>query len=93
MIADVENFQVLYGVENMGQTRWLSPADMTDALRQKISRLQISLVMSSPDEVSLEPNNQPFTIANIGANTQLAAITDRRLRRVFNTVIDVRNRP
>ena len=58
-----------------------------------VSRLQISLVMSSPAEVADAVNNQTFAIANIGADTQLAAIADRRLRRVFNTVIDVRNRP
>lgn len=93
MIADVENFQVLYGVESAGQTRWLNAGDLTDELRQRVSRLQISLVMSSPGEVTDEVNNQAFAIANIGADTQLAAIADRRLRRVFNTVIDVRNRP
>lgn len=93
MIADVENFQVLYGVENAGQTSWIDAEDLTDALRQRVSRLQISLVMSSPAEVTDVVNNQSFAIANIGADTQLAAIADRRLRRVFNTVVDVRNRP
>lgn len=93
MIADVENFQVLYGVDNAGQTSWVNASDLTDALRQRINRLQISLVMSSPAEVADVANNQSLPIANIGANTQLAAIADRRLRRVFNTVVDVRNRP
>lgn len=93
MIADVENFQVLYGVESAGQTSWIDASGMNDALRQRVSRLQISLVMSSPDEVADQTNNLPFAIANIGADTQLAAIADRRLRRVFNTVVDVRNRP
>lgn len=93
MIADVENFQVLYGVDNAGQTRWVNASNLTDALRQRINRLQISLVMSSPAEVADVANSQPLPIANIVANTQLAAIADRRLRRVFNTVVDVRNRP
>lgn len=93
MIANVDNFQVLYGVESGGQTRWLNASDLTDGLRRQVSRLQISLVMSSPDEVTDQANTQPFAIANIGANTQLNAIADHRLRRVFNTVVDVRNRP
>src|SRR3990167_6983766 len=93
MIADVDNFQVLYGVETGGQTRWVNAANLNDDLRQRVSRLQISLVMSTPDEVADKANNQALPIANIGADTQLAAIADRRLRRVLNTVVDVRNRP
>jgi type IV pilus assembly protein PilW len=93
MIADIDNFQVLYGVDNAGQTSWVNAANLTDALRQQVSRLQISLVVSSPDEIAGDVNNQAFAIANIGGNTQLAAIGDRRLRRVFNTIVDVRNRP
>lgn len=93
MIANVDNFQVLYGLQNAGgQTTWMNAGDLTDASRQQISRLQISLVMSSPDEVTDQVNAQAFAIANIGANTQLNAIADRRLRRVFTTVVDVRNR-
>ena len=93
MIASVENFQVLYGVESGGQTRWFNASDLTDARRQQVSRLQISLVISSQDEVSDNINAQAFDIANIGADTQLPAIADRRLRRVFNSTIDLRNRP
>jgi type IV pilus assembly protein PilW len=93
MIADIDNFQVLYGVDNAGQTSWVNAANLTDALRQQVSRLQISLVVSSPDEIAGDANNLAFAIANIGGNTQLAAIGDRRLRRVFNTIVDVRNRP
>lgn len=93
MITDVDNFQVLYGVETGGQTSWVNADNLDDTLRQRVSRLQISLVMSSPDEVADQANTQVLPIANIGANTQLAALADRRLRRVLNTVVDVRNRP
>ncbi|MBB1517917.1 PilW family protein [Aquipseudomonas guryensis] len=93
MIANVDNFQVLYGVTSGTQTSWVNGEDLTDAQREDVSRLQISLVISSPDEVSDAANTQSFAIANIGTDTQLDAIADRRLRRVLNTVIDVRNRP
>lgn len=93
MIADVDNFQVLYGVDSGGQTTWINAGNLTNALRQQVSRLQISLVISTPEEVADAANNRPFAIANIGGNTQLAAIPDRRMRRVFNTIVDVRNRP
>lgn len=93
MIANVDNFQVLYGVTSGNQTSWVNGEDLTDAQREDVSRLQISLVISSPDEVSDEANTQAFAIANIGTDTQLGAIADRRLRRVLNTVVDVRNRP
>lgn len=93
MIASVENFQVLYGVENAGQIQWFNASDLTNTRRQQVSRLQVSLVMSSQDEVSDNANTQAFDIANISADTQLPAIADRRLRRVFNSTVDLRNRP
>lgn len=93
MIANVDNFQVLYGVVSGNQTSWVNGGALTAAQRQDVSRLQISMVISSSDEVSDAPNTQSFAIANVGNNTQLAPIADRRLRRVLNTVIDVRNRP
>ena len=98
MIADVDNFQLLYGIDSNGPEpggtiNWYDGDTLnTDDLRSQVSRLQISLVISSPDEVADQVNTQAFTIANITSN-QLNAIADRRLRRVFNTVIDVRNRP
>ncbi len=92
LIADVDNFQVLYGVENAGSTRWVNADDLDDTMREEVNRLQVSLVISSPDEVTQDVNNLNFSIANIDADTTLPAIADRRLRRTFNTVIDVRNR-
>lgn len=104
MIADVDNFQVLYGVDLVPDDAY-EPSSLTspiywynadtlntDDLRTQVTRLQISLVMSSPDEVADQTNTQAFEIANID-NNQLNAIADRRLRRVFNTIVDVRNRP
>lgn len=93
LIAGVDNFQVLYGVESGGSTRWINASDLDDDARSSVSRLQISLVMSSETEVADQANALALPIANIGANTSLSAIADRRLRRVFNSVIDVRNRP
>lgn len=92
LIANVDNFQVLYGVTSAGQTRWLNASSLTDTLRGQISRIQISLVISSPENAASGTNTQSFNIANIGANTVLAATNDQRLRRVFNTTIDMRNR-
>lgn len=92
LIANVDNFQVLYGVSDGGQTRWVNGDDLDDELRGKISRVQISLVISSPENAASGTSEQSFAIANIGANTKLAAANDQRVRRVFNTTIDMRNR-
>lgn len=93
LIAGVDNFQVLYGVESGGLNRWINADNLDDAARSRVSRLQISIVMASETDVADQTNTLALPIANIGASTSLAAIADRRLRRVFNTVIDVRNRP
>jgi type IV pilus assembly protein PilW len=92
LIANVDNFQVLYGVIIGNQTRWLDAGDLDDTLRGQISRVQISLVISSPENAASGTSEQNFAIANIGANTVLSAANDQRIRRVFNTTIDMRNR-
>lgn len=95
LIADVDNFQVIFGVvtgtNTNPNTRWVNADDLDDSLRTQVGRLQISLVVSSPDEVTQDVNEQNLEIANLGANTTLPAIADHRLRRVFNTVVDLRN--
>ncbi|MGF6691052.1 type IV pilus assembly protein PilW [Metapseudomonas resinovorans] len=91
-VADVENMQVLYGVCEGGQTRWVNAGGLNDTLRARVNQLQISLVIASPDNAASGTSNQAFNIANLGNNTVLAAANDQRLRRVFNTVVDMRNR-
>lgn len=92
LIANVDNFQVLYGVTSGGQTRWLNADDMNDGLRGQVSRVQISLVIASPENAASVTSIQTFDIANIGSDTTLAAANDQRLRRAFTTTIDMRNR-
>jgi type IV pilus assembly protein PilW len=96
MIADVDNFQVIYGIvtgsDTNPNTRWVTADDLDDVLRTQVGRLQISLVVSSPNDVTQGVNDKDFVIANLGANTTLPAIADHRLRRVFNTDVDIRNR-
>jgi type IV pilus assembly protein PilW len=92
MVADVENLQVLYGVCQGGQTLWVDASDLTDTLRGQVNQLQPSLVVSSPEGAASGTDNQTFEIANLGDDNVLAAANDQRLRRAFNTVIDLRNR-
>ncbi|MCY1350993.1 Type IV Pilus-assembly protein W [compost metagenome] len=92
MVPDVENLQVLYGVCQGGQTRWVDASELTDTLRGQINQLQLSLVISSPDNASSGTSNQTFNIANLGNRGVLPAANDQRLRRSFNAVIDLRNR-
>jgi type IV pilus assembly protein PilW len=92
LIANVDNFQVLYGISTGGQTRWVNAGGLDDDLRGQISRVQISLVIASPENAASGTSGQTFNIANIGANTVLAAANDQRIRRVFNTTVDMRNR-
>ncbi len=92
LIADAENFQVLYGVRNGGQTRWVSATDLSSTLREQVTQLQISLVISSPENAASATSDQAFPIANLGNNGTLAAANDQRIRRVFTTAIELRNR-
>lgn len=92
LIGNVDNFQVLYGVTSAGLTRWVNAASLTDALRSQVSRVQISLVLASPENAGNSASTQTFNIANIGANTTLTTANDLRIRRLFTSTIDMRNR-
>ncbi|ELS24612.1 MULTISPECIES: PilW family protein [Metapseudomonas] len=92
LIADAENFQVLYGIRNGGQTRWITATDLSSTLREQVSQVKLSLVISSPDNASSGASSQQFAIANLGDNSTLAAVNDQRIRRAFTTAIELRNR-
>ncbi|BAN46669.1 PilW family protein [Metapseudomonas resinovorans] len=92
LIADAENFQVLYGIRASGQTRWVNASSLTSTLREQVTQLQLSLVISSPENAASGTSTQTLSIANLGQNTALAAAGDQRLRRVFTTAIELRNR-
>ncbi|WP_179061219.1 PilW family protein [Pseudomonas taiwanensis] len=94
LIADVDNFQILYGINTGNQIRWINASSLTDALRAQVSQLQISLVMSSPDTPSITSSTASYPIANLGTNLTWTPPTSdqNRLRRAYNAIIDVRNR-
>lgn len=92
VIADAENFQVLYGLRNNSTVRWVNAGDMTDALRARVKQVQISLVVASPRSADGGVSSAELPIANIGASTTLAAANDQLTRRVFTSTIDIRNR-
>ncbi|MNF86629.1 hypothetical protein D3C84_690730 [compost metagenome] len=92
LISDAENFQVLYGIRTNNQMRWVNADSLTDALRENVTQLQVSLVISSPENAATASSNQALPIANLGADTTLAAANDQRIRRVFTTSVELRNR-
>ncbi|GLZ84050.1 hypothetical protein Pres01_01010 [Metapseudomonas resinovorans] len=94
VIANVENFQVLYGIDSGGQTRWYDANGLAGDpnLPVQVRQVKISLVIASPENAASGTSNQVFDIANISADNQFAAVNDQKIRRVFNTTIDMRNR-
>lgn len=91
IIEGAENLQVLYGITNGSNTTWLSATDLTNSNKVQIDRLKISLVIASPDSIAGTASGAPLAVADL-TNPTLAAISDGRIRRVFNSTIDLRNR-
>ncbi|MNZ61403.1 hypothetical protein D3C78_794990 [compost metagenome] len=83
---------MLYGIRTNNQMRWVNADSLTDALRENVTQLQVSLVISSPENAATASSNQALPIANLGADTTLAAANDQRIRRVFTTSVELRNR-
>lgn len=92
VIADAENFQVLYGLKSGSNTKWINADSLTDALRASVNQIQVSLVVASPRPAEGGTSTESLPIANIGSDTTLAAANDKLVRRVFNSTIDIRNR-
>jgi type IV pilus assembly protein PilW len=90
IIDNVEQMQILYGEDtdediNRVPNRYVTAGSVGDW--DNVVSVRISLLIKSPADILQENTAQSFTVADQTADTN-----DRRLRRVFNTTVTVRNR-
>ncbi|MGI2028826.1 PilW family protein [Endozoicomonas acroporae] len=93
MVEGVENLQILYGLENNAQTQYCDAKQLEDssACPGNITHIRISMVVASSNNVHSVSESQSFDILNHGSDGTLTK-NDRRLRRVFTTTIQLRNK-
>jgi len=87
LVEGIENMQILYGADtNANYTPDYYVSAGTAGLMSQVVSIRISLLAVTPDNNLTE---QPVPYTYNGATT---TPTDRKIRRVFNTTIAVRNR-
>lgn len=87
LIDGIQNMQILYGVDNDndGSANFYVAANNVASMQQVVS-IRISLLVVTLDDYLA---TQPLTYTYNGVTTTPA---DRKIRRVFNTTIAIRNR-
>ncbi len=96
MVAGVENFQVLLGIESSnGNTRYrqaCTPNEIANG-NCNVSHIRLSIVVASDANVKPANAADTFSILNEQpADRVYQSPADRRIRRVFETTIELRNR-
>ena len=96
LVEGVENMQILLGITSAdGSTtkyqEQCSSADVNSG-NCNITHVKISLIVSSSFDVLAANTQQKFPILNTQAADSVWSKNDRRLRRVFTTTIQLRNR-
>ena len=88
-LADgVEDMQILYGEDTGGDQYadvYVSADSVTDW--DAVRSVRINLLLSSPDNVTMEPRSIPFNGATINTGTG----ADRRLRMAYSSTVSIRN--
>lgn len=86
LAAGVEGMQILYGEDtdnDRSVNRYVTADNVTDMNR--VMSFKLSFLMATPNNITSKP--QPYTF-----NGATVAPADRKLRRVFSTVVNLRNR-
>lgn len=92
IIEGAEELQVLYGLATSpSTTQWVEASELTAVNRSQIYRIKVSLTVASADTLRNPAPPAPLAIADLTAGTRTPA-ADSRLRRVFTSSIDLRNR-
>lgn len=92
IIEGAEELQVLYGLATSpSTTRWVEASGLTAANRDQIYRVKVSLTVASADTLRNPTAPAPLAVADLTTGTRTPA-ADSRLRRVFTSSIDLRNR-
>jgi len=89
LIQGAENMQVLYGQRNSSGLRYVSADDPSLVMSEVVS-IQLALLIRSQQPVL--PTAGPTSIAALNETIAIDQASDRRLRRVVTTTIQIRNR-
>jgi type IV pilus assembly protein PilW len=101
LVPGVENMQILYGVDTDGDRTanvYLRASDITSVNQDQIVSARFSLLLRSPTEISPIANNTTYVLngvtvgSNPSASASATAFTDRRVRRVVDFTVNLRNR-
>ena len=98
LVPGVENMQVLYGEDTSGPPpatlspdgsidRWVTASNVSNW--DNVLSVRISLLLRTPDRIADATNTAVYSMS--GTNVY-APGNDTRLRRVFTTVVNLRNR-
>jgi type IV pilus assembly protein PilW len=91
LIRGVENMQILYGIDSNGDgdaNNYVTADDPALSSWNEVVSVKISLLMSTPDTV---PTSGEGNIYNVNG-TYFDPADDDRLRKVYSTTIQLRNR-
>jgi len=101
LVPGVENMQILYGVDTDGDRTanvYLRASDISSVNQDQIVSARFSLLVRSPTEISPIANNTTYVMngVTVGSNPSASAsatpFTDRRIRRVVDFTVNLRNR-
>jgi len=99
LIEGVENMQVRFGIRDSSNTDAVKfvTADSTDFDPQRVSSLQIGLLLSSYEAVAESDDTNIYVLAGVpivpesAAATNLTHPVDKRIRQAFNATVELRN--
>ncbi len=91
LIRGVENMQILYGIDTDGDgdaNNYVTADDSALSSWNEVVSVKISLLMSTTDTVPTSGDNKQYNVNG----TYLDPTDDNRLRKVYSTTIQLRNR-
>jgi len=95
LVEGVENMQILYGVDNNDDGRPNQYIVAPTVVNTNVVSVRISLLMSTPGEIPNRPNDTrtyKMLSENNAVNVRVTPVPDRRIRKVFTTIVKLRNK-
>jgi type IV pilus assembly protein PilW len=91
LIRGVENMQILYGIDSNGDgdaNNYVTADDSALSSWDEVVSVKVSLLMSTPDTVPTSGENREYNVNG----TYFDPVENNRLRKVYSTTIQLRNR-
>lgn len=97
IVDGVENLQITYGHEFINGNRRFVPADTSGLNMAQVTAIKISVLVSSRDRVLDVDDANDYPMEGAIAEPEdsggdITYVNDRRLRKVFNMTVNLRNR-